>query len=267
MAGSDIWLGFTKAGTVQVWDMWAAGHSRPVPDATQSLTAISGGRRDGILTWEVDRAVSTGLGRDRDIKPGEQWLLYAESDSNPATIAGIAHHDRKGSRRINLLVQGQAVIEETKDVDSVSCTPEPTSACCRQEGGACCLKEAGDGPAVCVRTLLPHIILVCHPALMLTPLYLFFTLTLTYSHPTLTLTPTHSHSHSHSHSLCSSFLLILTPYRAAPSPRVARCVVSTRRRHAACTTTRASTTANARRMVSAAGTSTEPASSRSATRA
>lgn len=103
MRGADMIFGYVKDGQVVVVDMYSTGTFGPHPaDVTQGgtndVTMVSGSFRDGILTVEFKRKLNTGDSKDKELKIGDNKVIWAVGDvPDPA-----AKHGRRGAGTLTL---------------------------------------------------------------------------------------------------------------------------------------------------------------------
>jgi predicted small lipoprotein YifL len=97
MKGADILLCFVKDGQAKVVDMYSTGPFGPHPPdeqqgSTNDIAVVGGSLKDGIMVVEFKRKLSTGDSKDKQLRIGENKVIWAIGDTADPT----AKHSRRG---------------------------------------------------------------------------------------------------------------------------------------------------------------------------
>jgi hypothetical protein len=91
MMGADVIICTFNVDQAVVTDEFSTGPTGPhAPDVTlggaDNITDFSGSMRDGWLSFELKRKLSTGDSRDKDLLPGDNPVIWATGDSADITV-------------------------------------------------------------------------------------------------------------------------------------------------------------------------------------
>ena len=91
MMGADVIMCTLNGDQVEVTDAFATGPTGPHPadlaqGGTSDIISPSGSLKDGWLTCELKRKLSTGDSRDKNLVPGDNLVIWATGSSANITV-------------------------------------------------------------------------------------------------------------------------------------------------------------------------------------
>lgn len=104
MKGADIIMGMVVNGQAAVVDMYSTGPTGPHPQdqlqgGRMDISAFGGTEQDGVTTIEFERKLRTGDAMDKDLKLGENKILWAIGETKDFTM----RHGKRGVTTLTLL--------------------------------------------------------------------------------------------------------------------------------------------------------------------
>lgn len=103
MKDADMVMGYVKDGKAFVADMFSTGPTGPHPPDDQQggrndVTVFGGSKKDGVTILEFERKLVTGDSKDKEIKKGDNKIIWAIGDAEAFT----GRHSKRGGGVLKL---------------------------------------------------------------------------------------------------------------------------------------------------------------------
>lgn len=103
MKDADMVMGYVKDGKAFVADMFSTGPTGPHPPDDQQggrndVTVFGGSKKDGVTILEFERKRMTGDSKDKEIKKGDNKIIWAIGDAETFT----GRHSKRGGGVLKL---------------------------------------------------------------------------------------------------------------------------------------------------------------------